>query len=230
VIEVWDTGVGIPREQHDEIFREFHQLGNVERDRRKGLGLGLAIARRLTDLIEGDLSVASRVGRGSVFRLHLRRATVSAVPPSPPEIAEEAFPVARIGGQRLKILVLDDDEAIGVGMHMLLDGWGYDCRVTETIADALTVTRTWKPAALICDLRLRGEENGLDAARRLRAQLGGEIPVVIITGDTHPDRLREAAQAAVTVIHKPVKPETLQRALRRALDTGVDRSGFLPAF
>jgi len=223
VIEVWDSGIGIPREQHDEIFREFHQLGNVERDRRKGLGLGLAIARRLADLIGGDLSVASRVGRGSVFRLRLNRAAVAAVPPGMPA-ATETLPIAP-AGDRPRVLVLDDDEAIGAGMHMLLDGWGYDCRVAETLAEALAVARGWTPAALICDLRLRGEENGLDAARLLRARLGDETPTIIITGDTHPDRLREAAQAAVTVIHKPVKPETLQLALRRALDGTGDRPG-----
>lgn len=222
VVEIWDSGIGIPPEQHDEIFREFHQLGNVERDRRKGLGLGLAIARRIADLIGGELSVASRVGRGSVFRLRLRRSAVSVVPPAAAEAEATDFPVAGPGDQRPRVLVLDDDEAIGLGMHMLLGGWGYDCRVAETLAEALAVVRAWPPAALICDLRLRGEENGLEAVRQLRARLGEVLPAFIMTGDTHPDRLREAAQAAVTVIHKPVTPETLQRALRETL--GAERS------
>lgn len=218
VVEVWDSGIGIPPEQHDEIFREFHQLGNDERDRRKGLGLGLAIARRLTNLIGGELSVASRVGRGSVFRLRLPRAATSAVLAAAGDADAEDIVVTPLGEQRPGVLVLDDDEAIGVGMHLLLGGWGYDCRVVETTAEALALVGAWQPAMLICDLRLRGAENGIDAVRQLRARLGEETPALVITGDTDPERLRDAAQAAVAVLHKPVKPEALRAALCRLLD------------
>lgn len=79
-IEVWDTGVGIPEECRADIFEEFTQLGNPERDREKGLGLGLAVVARLAALLGGRVSVASTVGRGSVFRLHLPRRASSSTP------------------------------------------------------------------------------------------------------------------------------------------------------
>ena len=75
VLEVWDTGIGIEPTHQQEVFREFHQLGNPERDTRKGLGLGLAISDGLARALNHGLSLASKPGRGTVFRLTVPNAT-----------------------------------------------------------------------------------------------------------------------------------------------------------
>ena len=68
-MQVRDTGRGIPLDQQERVFQEYYQLGNPERDRTKGLGLGLAIVRRLTNLLDCKLMVRSRPGRGSCFEV-----------------------------------------------------------------------------------------------------------------------------------------------------------------
>src|SRR5262249_34903646 len=72
-VEVWDSGRGIPKDKHREIFQEFRQLDNPQRDRRKGLGLGLAIVERLVKLLDHQLELRSRLGHGSVFTVAMSR-------------------------------------------------------------------------------------------------------------------------------------------------------------
>ena len=94
-IEVWDYGIGIPADQHDKIFGEFYRLGEPDRDRRAGLGLGLAIVDRLCRLLDHPIEVKSIVGKGSVFAVTVplapadkRAIEASIVPRSPAEPVE----------------------------------------------------------------------------------------------------------------------------------------------
>ncbi len=208
-LEVWDTGIGIAPEQQQEIFREFHQLGNPERDRNKGLGLGLAIVDGLTRMLGHRLTLASVPGKGSLFRLALPvsdAVTVKNVPTA------ESTAMVPLG---LSVLVIDDDAAVRVGMVQLLRDWGCQCVAADTIEEAVDWARHNRPDVLISDYRLRDQRNGAEAIATLRSLLGNDLPALLITGDTAPERLREAQSSGVPLLHKPVTALTLHRRLHQ---------------
>lgn len=205
VVEVWDTGIGIALADQADIFSEFHQLGNPERDRNKGLGLGLAIAQRLAQTLGHALTMASSPGRGSVFRLGLPLAQAVA--------AEAPLAPATRRLDRQRVLVIDDDAVVRSAMAQLLQSWGCVCDAADSIEEALGIARNARPDILISDYRLRGQRTGAQAIAELRALLGPETPALMITGDTAPERLREALASGIPLMHKPVKPEQLYQAL-----------------
>ena len=215
-VEVWDTGRGIPAEHQDNVFQEFFQLGNPERDRTKGLGLGLAIVRRLTALIDAPLSLRSTPGRGSVFRLSLRAAAQPAAVASPPPSADLA---AAGGAGSGLVLVLDDEAAIQEAMRSLLTSWGYGVITAGSLPEMLAQIATCPdlPVLIICDYRLRGQENGIDVVQRLQGEYNEDIPAMLITGDTAPDRLKEAQESGFLLLHKPVPNSRLRAAMGHLL-------------
>lgn len=205
VIEVWDTGIGIPVAQHRDIFREFHQLGNPERDQRKGLGLGLAIVDGLVRTMHTRVTLGSRPGHGSVFRFNMPQAW------STPEDAPR--PLASRGLDGLRVLVIDDDVAICTAMSELLAIWQCECRTAESEEDALRALVTFTPGLILADYRLRGHRTGQEALDAIRQRLGWHVPAILITGDTAADRLRTAHAAGTALLHKPVVPQELQQAI-----------------
>lgn len=207
LVEVWDTGVGIAQANLKDIFREFHQLGNPERDRHKGLGLGLAIASGLAEALAHPLSLASRPGKGSVFRL--------ALPLTRAAVASGSQPLPS-GSQQLygiHVLVIDDDEAVRLGMRHLLCSWGCVCDTAGTISEGLALAARQAPDVVVSDYRLREQRTGVEAIAALRGLLGEETPALMITGDTAPDRLRETLASGVPLLHKPVAADQLYRSL-----------------
>jgi len=208
-VEVWDTGIGIAPDQQQEIFREFHQLGNPERDRSKGLGLGLAIVDGLTRMLGHRLTLASVPGRGSLFRLALPVSDVETVHDTP---VVESISIVPLG---LNVLVIDDDAAVRVGMVQLLKDWGCQCVAADTIEEAVEWARHNRPDLLISDYRLRDQRNGAEAIATLRNLLGKDLPALLITGDTAPERLREAQSSGVPLLHKPVTASALHRKLHQ---------------
>jgi signal transduction histidine kinase/ActR/RegA family two-component response regulator len=211
VVEVWDSGIGIDAAQHQSIFREFHQLGNPERDRHKGLGLGLAIADGLARTLGLALSLASRPGRGSVFRLTL--------PLTSAAVVQDTFASTHDAWylRGMHMLVIDDDATIRAGMAQLLHSWGCTFDTAESITQALSLARRQVPDVVISDYRLREQRTGTQAIAALRALLGESLPAVLITGDTAPERLRDALASGVPLLHKPVSPEQLFQRLAEVL-------------
>ncbi|MCE5182146.1 MAG: response regulator [Betaproteobacteria bacterium] len=211
VLEVWDTGIGIAPAHQQDVFREFHQLGNPERDRHNGLGLGLAIAERLARTLGHALSLTSTLHRGSVFRLTLPIATAEL------PLERGAFEHGKIPFN-VRVLVIDDDAIVRASMHLMLRGWGCECDMAESIEEALELARVRAPDLVISDYRLREQRTGLEAIVALRVLLGSRLPAMLITGDTAPDRLREAQGSGILLLHKPVTPELLHRGLVIALE------------
>lgn len=208
-IEVWDTGIGIDSSQQHEIFREFHQLGNPERDHRKGLGLGLAITQGLSRLLECDLSLASEPGIGSVFRISLPLARQAVSEDEPRTVRPEWSECI----QGMRILLIDDEQSIRDGMARLLRTWGCECIAADSVEEGLAFAQQQAPDIVISDYRLRDERTGTDAICCIRQAVGKHIPGLLITGDTAPARLREARSSGLPLLHKPVMPALLHDEL-----------------
>ncbi|MDB5966655.1 MAG: integral rane sensor hybrid histidine kinase [Polaromonas sp.] len=218
VMEVWDTGVGIAPENQQDIFREFHQLGNPERDRRKGLGLGLAIADGLAKTLGHKLSLVSRPGQGTVFRLELP-VWSGAVSAPVRTVSDHALasPSGLTRLQGLQVLAIDDDDAVLSGMAQLLRSWGCVVSVAGSISESLERATLQALDLIVSDYRLRGNETGAEAIAALRLLLGEDVPALLITGDIAPGPLREAMASDVPLLHKPVVPEQLFRSMANAV-------------
>ncbi len=222
IVEVWDTGIGIPASQHREVFREFHQLGNPERDRRKGLGLGLSIVDGLARAMGVEVGLASREGRGSVFRLTLPISQAALIASERASEEEDGD----LAG--LNVLLVEDDESVLAAMSDLLMSWGCACETASSVDEALARLDAFTPHLLLVDYRLRDHRSGLEAVSLIRERLMPDLPAFLITGDTGPQRLREAHASGLVLLHKPVPAERLHAALlsqwRRAQAQAVGRA------
>jgi two-component system, sensor histidine kinase len=208
-IEVWDTGRGIPFEEQQHVFQEFYQLGNAERDRAKGLGLGLAIVDRLAKLLDCPLTLRSRPGKGSAFRIGVPLADKQLL------TAADASHAPKRAMPHGLILVIDDDTVIQRAMQSLLLSWGHEVIVAGSGAEMLEriAMSLVRPDLIICDYRLRDGENGIAVIERLQSEYNEDIPAVLITGDTAPDRLKEAQESGLILLHKPVTNSKLRAAV-----------------
>lgn len=211
-VEVWDTGIGIDASQQQSIFREFHQLGNAERDRRKGLGLGLAVAQGLAKVLGHELSLSSRPGRGSVFRLILPSSVAGVLR----DDSAHVFGPQSLNG--MHVLTIDDDEDVLLGMTDLLGSWGCTVDAANSIAQALALAQQRPPAIVISDYRLRAQRTGVQAVAVMRALLGQDLPALLISGDTAPERLRDALASGIPLMHKPVRPAHLFQVLAQIVN------------
>ena len=207
VVEVWDTGIGIPAADHQRIFREFLQLGNQERDRTKGLGLGLAIVQGLCRVIGARVSLCSVVGRGSVFRLELPLAVGAVVDTQ----GLDSHQLPRVQG--LRVLVVDDEQAVRDSMQQLLQLWGCECTVAASLHGAQALAWPVPLQVVVTDYRLQHGVTGRDVIQTLRQQWGAALHCVIVTGDTAPDRLRDAVDTGAVLLHKPLTANQLLRAI-----------------
>jgi len=209
--EVRDTGIGIAHEQHEDIFREFYQVTNPERDRSKGLGLGLAIVRRLASLLNHRIVLESEFGRGSCFTIVIPAGEHASM--ASPELLSPYLGQRDIHG--LRVLVIDDELAVREGMSAVLEGWGCEVILAASEEEALEKMQNSEPPhAIIADFRLRDGKTGAQAIERLRSQFGMAIPALIVTGDTDPERLREAQASGNVLMHKPTQPGKLRAYLR----------------
>ncbi|WP_162932347.1 ATP-binding response regulator [Solimonas sp. K1W22B-7] len=210
-IGVADTGPGIPEAEQERIFEEFYQLQNPERDRSKGLGLGLAIVRRLTELLDIELLLSSAPGSGSCFSVDIPVARSEGKPVVAPE------PQAGPSWRHIQVLVIDDEEAIRLGMQTLLEEMGFSVAVASSTEAAIDQARRFQPSIVLADFRLCGQDNGILAIRSLR-MVWPELPALLISGDTAPDRLREARDAGVELLHKPVNATALRESILKAVN------------
>jgi len=211
-IEVHDTGIGISDKNIDNIFEEFYQVENPERDRSKGLGLGLAIVKRLSDLLNCPLTVRSSTDKGSVFSISVPF-VASAVPVSAPPSQY----VEDLKGTR--VIIIDDEALIRAGMSQVLEEWG--CKVTqaESIDQAVKqLNDQCKIDMILTDYRLRENQTGLDAIKSIHQLCNKTIPAIILTGDTDPQRLREAKDSGFKLLHKPVSSSKLRSLMSYLLD------------
>ncbi len=212
LLQVHDTGIGIARDRFDRIFQEFAQIDNAERADANGLGLGLAISRRMARLLGQTIGVHSVPGHGSVFDIALPAA--GAVAPRPPAAEDRDAPAPPPMPPGL-VLVIDDDEMVGASSAALVRRWGHRALVCPSAERALAALAESgdSPDLMIVDFRLAEGASGLQAAERVRQQLGWALPVILVTGDTAPARIREAFTAGHVLLHKPVDPNRLHACM-----------------
>jgi signal transduction histidine kinase/ActR/RegA family two-component response regulator len=206
-LEIWDTGIGIAPVHHDNIFKEFYQLGNTERDRKKGLGLGLAIVRGYTQMLKHNLLFNSALGRGSVFKVEIFNAIEK------PKNNSATAKQPQLTSLNARVLVIDDDETVRLGMAGLLHTWGCQCDAADSIEEALQFVKNQTPDLIISDFRLRDLQTGAQAIAQIHTACGTTIPALLITGDTGKDRLIEATQSGIPLLSKPVAPSVLYAKL-----------------
>jgi CheY-like chemotaxis protein len=212
-IEVADTGVGIPREEHERVFDEFYQLGNPERDRRKGLGLGLATVKRMAQLLGCRVGVDSAPGRGSVFSVEVPLGDAERIASAPK--APKAEELDSLRGK--VIAVVDDDRDVREGLAELLLQWRCNPVAAGSTADLLQQLGGQRPDAVIADFRLREHQNGVGAARALRERYGEALPVLIMSGDTTQEIFTAVREHRLPLLSKPVRAARLRAALLHLL-------------
>lgn len=209
LVQVSDTGAGIPASERERVFEEFYQIGNPSRDRAQGLGLGLAIVRRTAALLDIELKLDSEPGRGTTFELGM-----DAAPPMVPELSSPPPLSARdTDGTRLAVLLVDDEAEVLNAMCVYLHQMGWSVKgVTDGDKAQQAIAEGFEPDVLVVDFRLRNE-TGSDVIERLRREMPS-LPAVIVTGETAPSRFAELSNVAAKVLHKPLDGEHLARTLQ----------------
>jgi signal transduction histidine kinase/CheY-like chemotaxis protein len=208
-IEVWDSGPGIPAAEQERIFEEFYQIANPERDRSKGLGLGLAIVRRLANLLQHPLEMRSEAGRGAKFSVTVPRGELQ--PSDAPAAPVLAFDKTSGTAQRVVVLI-EDERIIREATQTLLSDWGCEVIASASVTDALAqLAAAGKlPDLIIADYRLREGATGIEAIQKIRERAATPTPAVLITGDVATEYLKQAQQQGFPVLHKPVAPAKLR--------------------
>ena len=211
-VEVWDTGPGMRAADLPRIFVEFLQLGDGQRSRTQGLGMGLAIVKRLAQLLGYRLVVASRPGRGTMFRLSIPLGGLPEIQDATAAADTVPMPVM----EPRSVLVIDDEEPIREGLRILLEEWGYEATVAANAMEAeqSVQLRGLAPDLILSDLHLGAGRDGIAAIEAVRRLCGQEVPAILVTGDTTRDELRRATESGHTVLFKPLQPRRLFDAMR----------------
>ncbi|MDD5391491.1 MAG: ATP-binding protein [Thiothrix sp.] len=211
-IEVWDNGVGIPASKLGEVFREFYQLNNPERNRNKGLGLGLSIVKRLLDLLGHEINVRSTPGKATIFSV-----TVPLAKPTPLlHTADFQHYFHDKPEKSGRVLVIEDDENVADSLKMLLEIWGYEAITTPTVTPAV-LADCQHIQCIISDYQLEEGQSGIEAIQQLREQAGACIPAILITGNTSPHVSEALKKVDVRISYKPINPKVLKQLLIQVL-------------
>jgi signal transduction histidine kinase len=209
-IQISDTGIGMTKETLEEIYEEFYQVSNPERDRQKGLGLGLSIIKRTADLLDHEISVTSEIGKGSIFSIVVTQAVMmSKANIEVSDLSEQIQPTNKL------VLIIDDEESIREGLTCMLELWGYQviAAVDTAVAMHQLQENNKSPDVIISDYRLKENRTGIDAIKALHEKYGKDIPALLITGDMMQERLIEIKDSGLPVLFKPVPAMKLRSFL-----------------
>jgi signal transduction histidine kinase/CheY-like chemotaxis protein len=227
-IEVWDSGRGIPEQKQQQIFHRYIQVNDEDREQRGGFGLGLAIVKQFVDSLGYSLTLGSKVGRGSVFRLvvplvdepsRARQEPVTAV------VAGLQAQVTDISLDRLqdqeatRILLIDDNPDVRAAIKLTLTEWGF---TVDDFPDVPSVVEFYRsggrpPALIISDYELAEDMTGDRAIAEARACLQRQVPAFIVTGTEDADAWARLQAQGFAVLRKPVKPARLRALINHLL-------------
>jgi Na+/proline symporter/signal transduction histidine kinase len=214
VIEVLDSGIGIPSSKFRTVFKEFARLDDGARTA-SGLGLGLSIVDRLSRMLSHPVRLASTPGRGTAFRVDIPRELSASHAAAAQTRRPRQRPVDALSG--LRVLCIDNEPKILEGMVLLTTGWG--CAVSEARSmhelSGILERREPAPDVVIADYHL-GDGNGIEAILGVRAHYQSDIPALLITADRTAEVRAEAEHHGIGVQHKPVKPAAIRAYLTQA--------------
>ena len=208
-IEVRDTGPGIPADQIERAFEEFQRL-DTSNAAERGLGLGLAIVRRLARLLDLPIELQSDVGVGTIFSVHLPR-VVTVVP----EAADISDDMPSLAGRRL--LLVDDDPLVRTALAREIADWGAKITVVGSAEAALWALGSAPPEVAIVDRDLGKGANGIELVATLRARFGDMMPAIIVTGATDPQALDELRRSGTPWMTKPLDAAVLRSRIAALL-------------
>ncbi len=212
-LEVWDTGPGIPEDQQDIVFREFHRL-NATANPAEGMGLGLAIVERACALLDHPLSLRSVPGKGTVFAVELPKIRARNAGGHPPRLplGPQNPPL-----QNTIALLIENDAELRGAITLTLENWGIDVLDCASEAQAMALLHEIgvSPDVIIADYQLDDGLLGTDAIAKLTAEFGA-LPACIITADRSSGLIDLCGKMALEIIHKPIDPEALRAFLARA--------------
>ncbi|MBB6521463.1 hybrid sensor histidine kinase/response regulator [Pseudoteredinibacter isoporae] len=214
-VEIRDTGPGLNEEEQERVFEEFYQLHNPERDKRKGLGLGLSIVKRLCLLLDIPIRLNSQKGEGSCFTLLLTECSE----PVKHDISANK-PVINNLAEGKRILIIDDEPEVLDSLYELLTHWQCNVLTASSAEDACEQIglHEGKLDLIIADYRLKDNKTGVEAIIAVKNHSGDQqLNAVIISGDTEPKRIKEVMESGYHFLHKPVKPAHLRMVLQQLL-------------
>ena len=216
LLQVWDTGPGIPEDKLTEIFQEFKRIRPCGSPADKGLGLGLAIVDKISRMLGHDVSVSSIEGKGSVFSV---RVPLGRLKPETPVARDSLCVEVDRGLSGVRVWVIDNDQAICEGMKTLLEGW--DCRVVTAVSVADLDARldiAEAPVDLIlADYHLDNDENGVDAVAEINGRRSQPAPVLMITANYTNELKQHIRELGYLLMNKPVKPLKLRSVLNHVV-------------
>lgn len=221
--EIVDTGRGIAPEDQGRIFDEFYRTAEARSGEKSGLGLGLNIVQRLADILEHPVRVRSSQGRGSIFSVTVPAGNIWHSRSHDLEISES------IGGEfaGLPVLVIEDDGTLRRNMTTLLERWGMSVLAAASAAEALAMVQGGASAQLVVADYNLGRTTGVDLVAALRAQLGEQLPAMIVTADASPDVVTRIRDAGLPFLIKPASPPRLRVLMHNLLfePTLLNRAG-----
>jgi len=205
-IEVWDQGRGIPEDKVKDIFSEFQRLEDSSIYDRNGLGLGLAIADRISKVLGHDIKLKSAVNKGSMF---------SVMVPIVNNYQHTAKPTHSFGRNQLagvKVLCIDNEQKILVGLELLLKRWQCEVMSAKSLDEAISLIEEddGLPDIMLADYHLDEQRTGLDAMEALRKKYDMQIPGVLITADTRNELIEEVENKNYKYMAKMVRPAALR--------------------
>lgn len=216
-MHIRDTGIGISAKDSGNIFNEFVQLDNPERNRDKGLGLGLSIVRRTAKLLQHQITFDSSPGKGTEFIIELPLGDSTDLMT---DSSEQTFSKEnKLEG--LEVMVVDNETDILHGMKNLLKTWGCNVTTASSTEKAIELVDNGShPEFILSDYRMPGNFNGCELVKEIRVKTG-DIPALIITGETKVDVITEIKAENHFLLSKPVKPAQLRVAMTRLLNTNI---------
>lgn len=210
LMQVWDTGTGIPAESRTHVFDEFVQLDDGARERQGGLGLGLSLVKRAADVLGSPVTLRSTVGRGSCFSIELPLAAVEWASKATTQLAQ----FGEFGLRGWHVWVVEDDSDVREAIRLRLVDWGAAVQVFASVGavrDALAQAGSTRPGLLVCDQRLP-DGTGQALVQSLRVTQP-DLKVLVVTGDTAPHDIARLRASGLPVLHKPFTSEDLRTAL-----------------
>lgn len=221
VLEVWDTGIGIPKRDQQRVFEEFARADGEKLA--AGVGLGLSVVERACRLLGHKLSVKSKPGVGSVFRIELETVTDAPAVNEPLSLASNADDLL----ENQIVLLIENDDDVLFGTTKRLEQWGADVLACRSIDEAVTCVEDMgmAPDIILADYTLDDDETGVDAIGRVRKLTKTHVPAILITADRSP-RVRAAGLTYdISVIYKPVKLNRLRPLMAWKIGQQGDADG-----